>query len=75
MLLMKKLVEAGIKPQIIMGIMQHNKHQTKELIRFAEEIGASSVKFNIVMPTERGKKMLEQGETVEIRELVKMELS
>lgn len=69
---MKKLVEAGIKPQIIMSIMQHNKHQTKELIRFAEEIGANSVKFNIVMPTERGKKMHEQGETVEIRELVKM---
>lgn len=68
----KKLVEAGIKPQIIMSIMQHNKNQTKDLIKFAEEIGAGSVKFNIVMPTERGKKMHEQGETLDIRELVKM---
>ncbi len=66
----KKLAEAGLKPQMIMSVMGHNKHQLEEFIGLAEKIGAHSVKFNIVMPTERGKLMHENGETLTIEELV-----
>jgi len=66
----KNLVTAGIRPQIIMTIMRHNLGQVREMIGFARSISAGSVKFNIVMPTSRGKAMHETGETLTIEELV-----
>jgi len=40
------------------------------MVRLAEDLGAGSVKFNIVQPTARGEKMHEAGETLTIEELV-----
>jgi len=68
----KNLITAGIQPQIIMTIMRHNMSQVYEMIDFARSLGAGSVKFNIVMPTSRGKAMHEAGETLTIEELVAM---
>lgn len=64
------LSAAGLKPQIIMSVMRHNRSQMKALVELAEGLGAGSVKFNIVMPTERGEMMHETGETLTIQELV-----
>jgi SynChlorMet cassette radical SAM/SPASM protein ScmF len=66
----RNLVDAGLKPQIIMSIMRQNKDQVESIVRLAERLDAGSVKFNIVQPTARGKKMHESGEALSIEELV-----
>lgn len=66
----RNLVTAGLKPQIIMAIMRRNRDQMEAVVRLAESLGAGSVKFNVVMPTARGEKMHESGETLTIEELV-----
>ena len=68
----KNLVEAGIQPQVIMTLMRKNVDQIEALVGLAESLGASSVKFNIVQPTARGVKMHEAGETLSIREIVRL---
>lgn len=66
----KNLVNAGLKPQIIMTVMRRNKAQVESIIHLAESLGAGSVKFNIVQPTERGEKMHKAGETLSLEELI-----
>ena len=68
----KNIVNAGVKPQIIMCIMRRNKDQMKGIVRLAESLGAGSVKFNILQPSVRGKQMHKNGETLTIRELVEL---
>jgi SynChlorMet cassette radical SAM/SPASM protein ScmF len=68
----KNLVNAGVKPQIIMCIMRRNKDQIEDMVRLAESLGAGSVKFNILQPTVRGEQMHKKGETLTIVELVEL---
>ena len=68
----QNLVDAGIRPQVIMTVMQRNRDQIADIVRLAESIGAGSVKFNIVQPTARGKEMHRTGETLSIEELVNL---
>lgn len=67
-----KLVEAGVKPQIIMTLMRKNKDQVAGMVRIAELLGASSIKFGFVNPSGRGAKMKKDGETLEIEELLEL---
>ncbi len=66
------LADAGLKPQVIMSVMRHNADQVEPMIRLAESLGAGSVKYNIVQPTERGETMHAEGNTLSIRELIDM---
>ena len=66
----RNLVDAGLRPQIIMSIMRQNKDQMEEMVRLAEHLGAGSIKFNIVQPMARGEKMHDSGEALSIEELV-----
>ncbi|OEU68120.1 MAG: SynChlorMet cassette radical SAM/SPASM protein ScmF [Desulfobacterales bacterium PC51MH44] len=68
----RNLVQAEIKPQIIMSIMRRNKDQMERIVRLAESLGAESVKFNLTMPIARGEKLHESGETLTIEELVEL---
>ena len=68
----QNLAEAGLKPQLIMTIMRHNKGQMESLVRLAEGLGAGSVKFNILQPTVRGERMHFNGEALDIDELVNL---
>jgi SynChlorMet cassette radical SAM/SPASM protein ScmF len=68
----RNLVAAGIRPQIIMTLMLRNVDQIEAVVRLAESLGASSVKFNLVQPTARGVKMHQAGETLSIREIVNL---
>ena len=68
----RNFVAAGIRPQVIMTIMRRNVEQIEQLVRLAESLGASSIKFNIVQPTARGVKMHQAGETLSIREIAKL---
>jgi SynChlorMet cassette radical SAM/SPASM protein ScmF len=68
----RNLVNAGIKPQVIMTIMECNKNQLEKVVRLAESIGAGSVKFNIVQPISRGRSIHEKGEALSIKELIQL---
>ncbi len=68
----RNLSKEGLKPQVIMSIMNRNKDQIEEVVRLAESLGAGSVKFNIVQPTERGMKLHEAGDTLSIEELIEL---
>jgi SynChlorMet cassette radical SAM/SPASM protein ScmF len=66
------LVNEGIKTQIIITVMKHNKDQLEPFVRLAESLGASSVKFNLVQPTGRGEKLSADSETLDVEELLKL---
>ena len=66
------LVAVGISPQIIMSIMPRNVGQVDAMVRMAEDLGASSVKFNIVQPIARGERLHENDDTLSIEALIKL---
>jgi len=68
----RNLVAAGIRPQIIFTVMRANAGQVDTILRLAEELGAASVKFNVLQPTARGEKMHENQETLNISDLIKL---
>jgi SynChlorMet cassette radical SAM/SPASM protein ScmF len=66
------LVQAGIRPQIIMSLMRCNQGQMESVVRLAESFQAQSVKFNLIQPTARGKRLYTSGEALSIHELVEL---
>lgn len=64
------LAAVDTPPQVIMTIMRGNAEQVAAVIRLAEKLGASSVKFNIVQPTARGERLHEKDEALGIAELI-----
>jgi SynChlorMet cassette radical SAM/SPASM protein ScmF len=68
----RNLVRVGFKPQIIMSVMRRNKDQMEQVVQLAKELGAGSVKFNIVQPTARGEQMHERQESLSIEELLEI---
>ena len=68
----RNLAAAGISPQIIFSVMRGNVGQVDSIVEMAEELGASSIKFNVVQPTARGEKMHENQETLDISELIEL---
>jgi SynChlorMet cassette radical SAM/SPASM protein ScmF len=63
---------AGIRPQIIFTIMRRNAGQVDAMVGLAEELGAASLKFNVVQPTARGEKLHAAKETLSIAELIQL---
>jgi SynChlorMet cassette radical SAM/SPASM protein ScmF len=55
-----------------MSVMRRNREQIEPVVRLAEQLGAGSVKFNIVEPTARGERMHEEGETMSVKELIEL---
>ena len=68
----KVLVESGTPPQIIFTVMRSNAHQVEAIIRMAEGLGATSIKFNVVQPTARGEKLRQAHETLTVSELIEL---
>lgn len=66
------LVDAGLKPQIIFTVMKSNVGEVESIVRFAERLGAGSVKYNIVQPIARGENLHNRDETLTIEELVSL---
>lgn len=66
----RHLAAAGLKPQVIMTLMQSNVEQMGAMVDLAESLGAGSLKFNLVQPTERGKKLHDDGKSLPIEQLV-----
>lgn len=63
---------SGLHTQVIFSLMGHNKTQVKELIRLAEQLGAASVKFNIIQPTARGELLHESGAALSVSEYLEI---
>jgi SynChlorMet cassette radical SAM/SPASM protein ScmF len=68
----KNLVAVGFRPQLIMTICSRNKDGIEPLVRLAESLGAGSVKFNVVQPTARGRKMHEDGDALSVEQIVRV---
>ena len=68
----RNLAAADTPPQIIMSIMRRNAHQVDAVVRMAERLGASSVKFNIVQPIARGATFHDSHEVLDVRELTQL---
>ena len=66
----RHLVAASLRPQLIMSVLRANRAQMEPMVHLAEEVGAGSLKFNVVMPAQRGAALHESGETLSIAELV-----
>jgi SynChlorMet cassette radical SAM/SPASM protein ScmF len=68
----RNLAAADTPPQIIMSLMRCNADQMEAMVGMAENLGASSVKFNIVQPTGRGEKMHEGSNGLDVAELIEL---
>ena len=66
----RNLVSAGLRPQVIFTVLRRNVGQLEAVVELAESLGAASVKFNVVQPTERGERLHEADETPGIAELI-----
>jgi SynChlorMet cassette radical SAM/SPASM protein ScmF len=66
------LVAAGLRPQVIFTIMRRNAEQVDAMVHMAEQLGAASLKFNVLQPTARGEKLHELHETLSIAELIQL---
>jgi len=64
------LAENNIKPQVIMSVMQSNVDQVEAVVRLAEELGADSVKFNVIQPTGRGESVYSACGGLAIEDLI-----
>jgi SynChlorMet cassette radical SAM/SPASM protein ScmF len=64
------LVAAGTRPQVIFTVMRKNAAQVDAMVQMAEELGAVSLKLNLVQPTARGENLHDAKETLTIRELI-----
>jgi SynChlorMet cassette radical SAM/SPASM protein ScmF len=64
------LVAAGTRPQVIFTVMRSNAGQVDAMVRMVEELGAASLKFNVVQPTARGEKLHKDQETLNIADLI-----
>ncbi|MDZ7315016.1 MAG: SynChlorMet cassette radical SAM/SPASM protein ScmF [candidate division KSB1 bacterium] len=66
------LTQVGIKPQVIFSLFRRNAEQIPRLIQLAEELGVSSLKFNIVQPIGRALHLYDQKETLSVAELIEL---
>ncbi len=66
----RNLAAAGTAPQVIMSLMRCNADQVDAVVRMAESLGASSVKFNIVQPTGRGEGIHQGTDGLGVAELI-----
>ena len=68
----RTFADNGIMPQVIMSIMQANAEHIDAVIKLAENLGASSVKFNIIQPTGRGEIINNDGNSLDVKDIIAM---
>ncbi len=66
----RNLAATGSKPQVIFTVMRINAAQVDNVVKMAEDLGAASLKFNVVQPTARGETLHDTQETLSIAELI-----
>ena len=68
----RNLAAAGLRPQVIMALMNCNLDHIEGVIRLAEELGAGSVKFNLISYESRGEALHKQGHVPTVTEYIKL---
>ena len=68
----RNLVQVGYHPQVIMSPHNGNVDEIESLVQLAENLGASSVKFNPVQSTGRGSVMEKRGQLLNIQQLIQL---
>lgn len=66
------LAEAGLRPQIIFSVMRGNAAQVDDVVRLAEQLGAASVKFNVIQPTARGERLHETEAALSVADYIRI---
>lgn len=66
----RALVRAGLRPQVIMTLQRSNVGEAEALVRLATDLGAASVKFNVLQPVARGSRLHGAGEAPGVEELI-----
>jgi SynChlorMet cassette radical SAM/SPASM protein ScmF len=66
------LSEVGFYPQIIMSLHAGNVDEIEAVVRMAEQLGAGSVKFNLIQASGRGEMMVERNQTLDIQRLLEV---
>ncbi len=64
------LVSAGFQPELILTLQQANHHELPKFIALAEQLGAGSVKLNVLQPVLRGEKLMLEGKGLSVREIL-----
>ncbi len=64
------LVQAGVRPQIIFSLLRRNREQIAAVVRLGQELGAKSIKFNIIQGSPRADRLLEDQETLSVPEVL-----
>jgi SynChlorMet cassette radical SAM/SPASM protein ScmF len=70
----RNLVATGTRPQVIFTVMRGNAGQVDAMARMVDELGAASLKFNVVQPTARGEKLHADQETLNIAPKTRLKL-
>lgn len=65
----RHLAAAGLRPQVIMSLHNHNVDEITDLVAAAQDWGAGSVKFNLVQPAGRGEGMIQRGQVLDIKRM------
>lgn len=68
----KRLVSAGLKPELILTVQRENAGELTELFALAEALGAGSVELNILQPVLRGAVLERTGGMLSIAELLEI---
>ncbi|TFH41775.1 MAG: radical SAM protein, partial [Lysobacterales bacterium] len=68
----RNLVAADTPPQIIMTLMRRNVDQVEAMIDMAKDLGASSLKFNVLQPTARGEKLHKADDALPVAEVINL---
>jgi SynChlorMet cassette radical SAM/SPASM protein ScmF len=66
----RNLVDAGIRPQIVMSLMRINAGQVEAMVRMAESLGADSIKFNVIQPSGRAEQIKDSQNALDVAELI-----
>jgi len=66
------LVEVGFHPQIIMSLHAGNINEIEALVALATELGAGSVKFNLIQATGRGETFVWRGKSLALPQQIEL---
>ncbi len=67
-----RLLAPHIPLQIIMSIHSGNAHEVEKVILLAKELGAVSVKFNLIRTQGRADRLLKNGRLLDVTELIRI---
>ena len=66
------LVQAGLRPQVIMTVHQDNVDEIENLVHLAQDIGASSIKVGITQASGRGRNMFQREKMLSFDRLIEL---